>query len=90
MCVRSEGRICAAKVYKESINRSFRQRSEYAEGRSVRNTRQKRAMAKGSRYGKALLEESWQNSEVSCLYRLHEAGVRVPIPIYYGDNALPM
>ena len=46
--VRSEGRICAAKVYKESINRSFRQRSEYAEGRSVRNTRQKRAMANTS------------------------------------------
>ena len=86
--VRSQGRICAAKVYKESIHRSFRQRSEYAEGRTVRNSRQKRAMAKGSRYGKTLLEENWQNAEVDCLYRLDHAGVRVPIPIHYSDNVL--
>jgi len=88
--VRAQGNICAAKVYKESINRSFRQRSEYAEGRSVRNSRQKRAMAKGSRYGKSLLEENWQNAEVDCLYRLDHAGVRVPIPIHYSDNVLLM
>lgn len=88
--VRSQGRICAAKVYKESIHRSFRQRSEYAEGRTVRNSRQKRAMAKGSRYGKTLLEENWQNAEVDCLYRLDHAGVRVPIPIHYSDNVLLM
>lgn len=88
--VRAQGNICAAKVYKESIHRSFRQRSEYAEGRSVRNSRQKRAMAKGSRYGKTLLEENWQNAEVDCLYRLDQAGVRVPIPIHYSDNVLLM
>jgi len=84
-----EGR-CVAKVYKEANNRSFRQRSAYSEGRTVRNTRQQRAMAKGSRYGKALLEAEWQNAEVSALYRLHDAGVRVPTPYHYSDGVLLM
>jgi len=88
--VRAQNQVCVAKVYKEANNRSFRQRSVYAEGRAVRNTRQRRAMAKGSKYGKSVLEAEWQNSEVSSLYRLHEAGVRVPIPYHFGENVLIM
>ena len=88
--VRAQNQVCVAKVYKEANNRSFRQRSAYAEGRAVRNTRQRRAMAKGSKYGKALLEAEWQNAEVSSLYRLHDAGVRVPIPYHFGENVLIM
>ena len=81
---------CVAKVYKDAKNRSFRQRADYTEGRTVRNTRQARAMAKGSKYGKALLEAEWQQAEVSALYRLHAAGVRVPSPYHYSDNVLLM
>ncbi len=81
---------CVAKVYKDAKNRSFRQRADYTEGRTVRNTRQARAMAKGSRYGKSLLEAEWQQAEVSALYRLHAAGVRVPTPHHYSDNVLLM
>lgn len=88
--VRSRGILCVAKVYKEANNRTFRQRAEYAEGRQVRNTRQRRAMAKGSKYGKALQEEAWQNSEVQALYRLYEAGVRVPVPYHHAENVLLM
>jgi RIO kinase 1 len=88
--VRSRGELCVAKVYKEAQNRSFRQRSAYAEGRQVRNSRQRRAMEKGSKYGKALLEAEWQNSEVQALYRLHQAGVRVPVPYHHADNVLLM
>jgi RIO kinase 1 len=88
--VRTQNQVCVAKVYKEANNRSFRQRSAYAEGRTVRNTRQRRAMAKGSKYGKTLLEAEWQNAEVSSLYRLHEVGVRVPIPHHFGENVLIM
>ncbi|MDP6932553.1 MAG: RIO1 family regulatory kinase/ATPase, partial [Myxococcota bacterium] len=36
------------------------------------------------------LEAEWQNAEVGALYRLHEAGVRVPIPMHFGDNVLVM
>jgi RIO kinase 1 len=79
-----------AKVYKDAHHRSFRQRSQYSEGRTVRNSRQRRAMAKGSRYGKALLEQAWQNAEVDALYRLHHAGVRVPTPYEFSDDVLVM
>ncbi len=88
--VRAQDQICVAKVYKEATNRSFRQRASYSEGRTVRNSRQRRAMAKGTKYGKALLEAEWQNSEVSSLYRLHEAGVRVPVPYHFYESVLLM
>jgi RIO kinase 1 len=81
---------CVAKVYKEANNRSFRQRADYTEGRTVRNTRQQRAMSKGSKYGKSLIEAEWQQAEVSALYRLHAAGVRVPTPFHFSDNVLLM
>jgi len=88
--VRSEGEIRVAKVYRGAQDRSFRQRSAYSEGRTVRNSRQRRAMARGSRYGRAQLEQEWQNAEVAALARLHAAGVRVPIPFYLSDDVLVM
>ncbi len=76
--VRSGNDIRCAKVYKEANQRSFKQASAYQEGRKVKNSRQARAMEKGSRYGRKMQEEVWQNSEVDALYRLAAAGVRVP------------
>ena len=46
--VRCGNQLRCAKVYKEANKRSFRQAAEYQEGRKVRNSRQARAMAKGS------------------------------------------
>ena len=48
-----------AKVYKEANQRSFRQAVDYTENRKVKNTRQARAMAKGTRYGKQAQEAAW-------------------------------
>ncbi len=76
--VRSGNEIRCAKVYKEANQRSFKQASAYQEGRKVKNSRQARAMEKGSRYGRKMQEEVWQNAEVDALYRLAAAGVRVP------------
>src|ERR1051325_8651324 len=47
--VRCGNEIRCAKVYKEAENRSFRQAVSYQEGRKVKNSRQARAMEKGSR-----------------------------------------
>ncbi len=88
--VHSEGELRCAKVYKSATERSFRQRAQYSEGRTVRNSRQRRAMAKGSKYGKSLLEAAWQNAEVEWLFRLHAAGVRVPVPYHFSDDVLVM
>jgi RIO kinase 1 len=88
--VQSNGQTCVAKVYKHANDRSFRQRSIYAEGRKVRNSRQQRAMDKGSRFGKQANEEAWHNAEVDALHRLRAAGVRVPQPRLYSDGVLLM
>ena len=79
-----------AKVYKEAHKRSFRQSSSYQEGRKVKNSRQARAMEKGSRYGRKMQEEVWQNAEVDALYRLSAAGVRVPQPYICFEGVLLM
>ena len=78
--VRCGDDIRCAKVYKEATERSFRQAVAYQEGRRVKNSRQARAMEKGTRYGRKMAEEVWQNAEVDALYKLAAAGVRVPTP----------
>ncbi|MDD0976313.1 PA4780 family RIO1-like protein kinase [Pseudomonas fontis] len=88
--VRCGAQLRCAKVYKEANKRSFRQAAEYQEGRKVRNSRQARAMAKGSKYGRKEAEEAWQNAEVAALFRLANAGVRVPKPYDFLDGVLLM
>lgn len=79
-----------AKVYKEATQRSFRQAVDYTENRKVKNTRQARAMAKGTRFGRNAAETAWQSAEVDALYRLAAAGVRVPKPYNFFDGVLLM
>lgn len=82
--------IRCAKVYKEANKRSFKQAVLYQEGRKVRSTRRARAMEKGSKFGRAQQEESWQNAEVDALFTLAKAGVRVPQPYGCYDGVLLM
>lgn len=86
--VRARGELCCAKVYKEEHNRTFKQKTQYTEGRKVRNTRRARAMDSSSRYGKQEREAEWQNTEVDALYLLASAGVRVPKPMEYYEGVL--
>jgi RIO kinase 1 len=88
--VRCGEHIRCAKVYKDAKQRSFRKATSYQEGRKVKNSRQARAMEKGSRYGRQMQEEVWQNAEVDALYRLAAAGVRVPQPYICFDGVLLM
>ena len=84
------GEVRAAKVYKEAHKRSFRQAVDYTENRKVRNSRQARAMAKGTAFGRQQQEAAWQSAEVDALYRLAAAGVRVPRPGNFLDGVLLM
>ncbi len=82
--------VRCAKVYKEANKRSFRQSVDYTEGRKVKNSRQARAMQKGSKYGRESQEAAWQSAEVDALYRLAGAGVRVPTPYNFYEGVLLM
>ncbi len=79
-----------AKVYKEPDKRSFRQAVDYTENRKTKNTRQARAMAKGTRYGRKAQESAWQSAEVDALFRLAAVGVRVPKPHIFHEGVLLM
>jgi RIO kinase 1 len=82
--------IRCAKIYKEANQRGFHQAVNYTEGRKVKNSRQARAMEKGSRYGRQEQESAWQHAEVDALYKLAAAGVRVPHPFGFYEGVLLM
>ena len=90
-CTGSDGSdVRCAKVYKDAQQRSFRQAVDYTENRKTKNSRDARAMNKGTAFGRKVREEAWQNAEVDALYRLAAAGVRVPRPYNFLEGVLLM
>jgi RIO kinase 1 len=88
--VHCAGETLCAKIYKDATQRSFRQAVDYTENRKVKNSRQARAMAKGTRFGRESQEAAWRSAEVDALYRLAAAGVRVPAPRNFYEGVLLM
>ena len=88
--VRCGDDIRCAKVYKDVAKRSFKNAVQYQEGRNVRNSRRQRAMDKRSKYGRGQQEDVWQRAEVDALYKLADAGVRVPKAYGFYDGVLLM
>jgi RIO kinase 1 len=88
--VRSGAHTRCAKVYRDLRQRSFQKRARYQEGRKVRGSRQARAMAKRTHFGRKEQEAAWKNAEVDALYKLVAAGVRVPKPYGYFNDTLIM
>src|SRR5664279_2175746 len=76
--VRCGEELRCAKVYKDANKRSFRQAALYQEGRRTKNSREARAMAKGSRFGREKQEEAWQNVEVDTLYPVSYTHLTLP------------
>jgi len=88
--VRCGDELRCAKVYKDALKRSFKKAVLYREGRKVRNTRRARAMERSSKFGRQQQEDSWQTAEFDALYRLADAGVRVPKAYICFDGVLLM
>jgi RIO kinase 1 len=88
--VRAGSSTRCAKVYKDMARRSFQKRAQYQEGRTVRGSRQGRAISKSTGFGRKEQEAAWKNAEVDALYQLAAAGVRVPKPYGYFDGVLVM
>ena len=84
------GQIRCAKVYKDAQRRGFHKLAAYTEGREARGSRDARAMARRGRHGREVQEAEWKNAEVTALYRLANAGVRVPAPHGVYDGVLLM
>jgi RIO kinase 1 len=54
---------------------------DYRADRTFANSRDRRAAAKKTRYGKSILRNDWPDNEFSMLQRLAHAGVSVPFPV---------
>jgi RIO kinase 1 len=88
--VRKGEDFLAAKVYKERNARNFKNNAGYKEGRTVRNSRDARALAKGSSYGRKLSENEWMHTEHDALVTVVNAGVRAPKAELFYEGILLM
>jgi RIO kinase 1 len=84
------GQLRCAKVYKNAEHRGFHKLAQYQEGRKSRGSRDARAKQRRGRHGREVEEAEWKNAEVDALYRLANAGIRVPTPYGVHDGVLLM
>ncbi|HVU91689.1 MAG TPA: RIO1 family regulatory kinase/ATPase [Jatrophihabitans sp.] len=84
----SDGCLLAAKRYRSSEHRMFHRDAGYHEGRRVRRSRDTRAMAKRTAYGRDLNAGTWAVAEFSALSRLWLAGAPVPYPVQLSGTEL--
>lgn len=73
--------ILVAKRYRGSEHRLFHRNSAYTEGRRGRNSRDARALARRSEYGRKVDAHQWAYAEWDALKRLWQLGVPVPYPV---------
>jgi RIO kinase 1 len=82
--------ILAAKRYRGSETSDFHRSSRYSEGRGMRNTRDTRAVSRGSSYGRSVAAGRWAYAEFEALCTLHSRGVPVPYPVQVNDTEILM
>jgi len=73
--------LMAAKRYRTTEHRLFHRDAGYLEGRRVRRSRETRAMANRTTFGRDIASSSWANAEFAALSRLWVDGVAVPYPV---------
>jgi RIO kinase 1 len=82
--------LLAAKRYRTAEHRSFQRSAVYTEGRSTRNTRDTRALAKKSSHGREVAAARWSFAEFEALCRMWELGAPVPYPVQVNGTEVLM
>ncbi|HTZ43968.1 MAG TPA: RIO1 family regulatory kinase/ATPase, partial [Jatrophihabitans sp.] len=82
--------LLAAKRYRSPEHRNFHRDAGYLEGRTVRRSRDQRAMASRTRYGRQVLAGQWAGAEFSALCTLWSLGVPVPYPVQVDGSEVLM
>nr|WP_189211676.1 MULTISPECIES: RIO1 family regulatory kinase/ATPase [Actinokineospora] len=80
--------LMAAKRYRSSEHRMFHRDAGYLEGRRMRRSREMRAMANRSSFGRNLIAEQWAVAEFAALSRLWSVGAPVPYPVQRDGTEL--
>ena len=84
------GVLLAAKRYRNSHHSDFHRSGSYEAGRTMRHTRDARAVSRRSAYGRSVAAGHWAVSEFDALCRAWRAGVPVPYPVQVSDTEVLM
>ena len=84
----TRGTLLAAKRYRPAERRMFHRDAAYQEGRRVRRSRETRAMARRTEFGREVLAGQWAAAEFSALSTLWRAGAPVPYPVQLSGTEL--
>ena len=84
----TDGCLLAAKRYRSNEHRMFHRDAGYQEGRRTRKSRDSRAMAKRTTYGRDLAAGTWAVAEFGALARLWAVGAPVPYPVQLAGTEL--
>ena len=82
--------LLAVKTYRTAEHRMFHRDSAYQEGRRTRRSREGRAMAARTAFGRELLAGKWAAAEFDALGRLWSAHAPVPCPVQLIGSELMM
>jgi RIO kinase 1 len=84
------GVVMAAKRYRSTEHRNFHRAASYTEGRSMKRSRDERAIKRKSTFGKLVAAGEWAVSEWDALKRLHALGLPVPYPVQIDGTEILM
>ena len=82
------GTVHAAKRYRSDDHKLFHRDAGYLEGRRMRRSRENRAMAQRTTFGRNLIAEQWASAEFAALSRLWTIGAPVPYPVQRNGTEL--
>ena len=82
--------VMAAKRYRDTDHRSFHRAAVYSEGRSMKRSRDERALKRKSTWGRIVAAGEWAVSEWDALKRLWSLGVPVPYPVQIDGTEILM
>jgi len=84
------GVVMAAKRYRTPEHRSFHRAASYAEGRSMKRSRDERALKRKSTFGRLVAASEWAVSEWTALVRFWNLGLPVPYPVQIDGTEILM
>lgn len=82
--------VMAAKRYRATEHRNFHRAASYTEGRSVKRSRDQRALKRKSTWGQVVAASEWAVAEWDALSRLWLWGLPVPYPVQIDGTEILM
>jgi RIO kinase 1 len=86
----TDGVVMAAKRYRDTDHRTFHRSASYTEGRSMKRSRDERALKRKSTFGRLVAAGEWAISEWDALKRLWSIGLPVPYPVQIDGTEILM